>query len=397
VRGRTGPWVESVRAAGLALGDRTIDLDVSPNVVAPDSALGGVSVTLAEKTSRYLSEGSVLAYRQAPDASSGLLRLPSLVAEPGGEAPIAPPGVSLSGHVSWTCQRPAADGPIRDDGDPPPVISAPGTATLTFSPAVVEPVVGAIQCQIDASDPTTIHLGPVEGTFAFGPSTLLLRSDGGGIQLALAGPDGLPAGEYAAEASEYADDLLSGGLMIGTQDLRWRPTDPRYVPIGGIGAPRSVGLHVDLSCDLRQAAIPGFSTGRMDVAIGSGIDRTWSVDASCTWRMRAGRAVVTQVVNLSGLDIDGEPFRAYGRPDILFVTSRFGTRYGIGSVSAVTGPVAPDGSTGELAFQALRPRGRVTNVNGRLGGRGGPLSIDGTLAWSCGAPPPRIPAEVLPG
>jgi hypothetical protein len=94
--------------------------------------------------------------------------------------------------------------------------------------------------------------------------------------------------------------------------------------------------------------------------------------------------------------VAGEPFRAYAVPEAMFVTTRFGTHYGILRETVVEGPIALDASNGRLTFIGLGPRGGVRNINGRLGGREGPLSVDGSIAWICGVPPAEVPPEPPP-
>ena len=105
---------------------------------------------------------------------------------------------------------------------------------------------------------------------------------------------------------------------------------------------------------------------------------------------------MVEAVNAEKLLLGDQTFRTYVQPELFFLSER-GARYGALNASTVGGPVAPDGSSGSLVFTDFGPRGRITNVNDRLGGRAGPLKISGTVTWSCGQPPANTPPEVVPG
>jgi hypothetical protein len=178
--------------------------------------------------------------------------------------------------------------------------------------------------------------------------------------------------------------------------VAFEPKDQRYVPLGGPAAPGEISVEIDIACDLRQARVPGLTIGRLDLALASGIDRRWSVDATCSWRLRNGVPIVVQAVNAEALTIGDQTFRAYARPDLALISQR-GARYAGLNASVIEGPVAADGSSGRLTFAGIGPRGRIMNVNDRLGGRDGVLKVDGTLSWTCGAPPNDAPPEAAPG
>ena len=395
VVGRTGPRVDEVTAVSLALGDLDLQIAVHPNALFPEVQEATLTVIDGGESGEYASSGDNIPYRLAPDAASGVLRLRRLFQEPGMGVAIGGGIDEVSGVATWSCQPPATAGRTRNDDGPPLDLTLPGTATITFSPAALEPIRGPVTCLVNGEDPAAITLIGLEGTMTVGSSAVLLHSDMGTLRLSLARPDGMPAGEYQGSLTESRPDLLGGGLGLRAV-VDWGPTDPRYLPIGGASGPLSVEVEIDVTCDLRQANLAGISFGRMDVALGSGVDLAWSVEAACSWRLRNGAPVVVQAVNTGTLEFGGQTFRAYARPDFFLLTER-GTRYGKLNGSTVEGPVAPDGSNGRLTFTAIGPRGRITNVNSRLGGRGGPLAVDGSLAWSCGDPPAVIPPEVPPG
>lgn len=394
VVGRTGPRVEEVTAVSLALGDLDLQIALHLNALFPEAQEATLAVLDRGESGEYTSSGDNVVYRLPPDAASGVLRLRRLFQQPGAAASFGGGIDTVSGVAAWSCLPPDTAGRIRDDAGPPLELRLPGTATMTFSPAALEPIRGPVTCLVNGEDPATVTLVGLDGTIPVGASAVLVHSDMDTLRLALAGPDGLPAGEYQGSLSESRPDLLGGGLGLKAI-VDWESTDPRYVPIGGPGGSRSLSVEVDVTCDVRQANLAGISFGRMDVALASGVDRAWSVDAACSWRLRNGAAVVVQVVNVGTLEFGGQTFRAYAGPDFFLLTER-GTRYGKLNGSTIEGPVAPDGSTGRLTFSAIGPRGRIMNVNSRLGGRGGPLAVDGSLAWTCGVPPAVIPPEAPP-
>lgn len=394
VVGRTGPRVEEVGAVSLALGDLDLQIAFQVNVLFPEAQSATLTVIDRGESGEYASSGNDIPYRLAPDAAAGIIRLRDLVQQPGSAVSLGAGIATVSGVAAWSCLPPASAGQIRDDGGPPLDLKLPGTATITFSPAALEPIRGPVTCLVDGEDPAAVTLVGLDGTIPVGSSAVLVHSDMGNLRLALAGPDGLPVGDYQGPLTENRPDLLGGGLgMAATVD--WGPSDPRYVPIGGAGGPRSLSVEIDVTCDVRQAHFAGVGFGRMDVALASGVDLAWSVDAACSWRLRNGEPVLVQVVNVGTLEFGGQTFRAYARPDFLLLTER-GTRYGKLNGSTIEGPVSPDGSTGRITFSAIGPRGRISNVNNRLGGRAGPLAVDGSLAWTCGGPPAVIPPETPP-
>jgi hypothetical protein len=346
----------------------------------------------------YQSVGNLFSTAQSPDGATGVLRLRHLTVEAESSAKFGPNVNEIGGVVRWSCPPPAVEGPANPDArEPePPVFAVPGRAQLSFSPAVVNPIGMAITCTLDQGDPNYVRVATVEGQAAVGGGTMRLRSDSGAVLLALVGGDGLPAGEYMGNAIEIGDEVTVPGLSIRVDDLTWDTEDPRYVRLGGPGAPRAVELRIDYACDISGIELPGLSFGQMDLVLASGVDQTWSVLSTCTWRLRNGKPTVTQVVNGGLLEINDEPFRAYAVPEVLFVMNRFATRYGEVRASTLRGTTAPDGSTGRWTFTGVGPRGQVTNINGRLGGRNGPLSVDGLIAWTCGRPPREMPPEPPP-
>lgn len=391
-----GPELDEVTVdRALALGDQMVNVTIRPKARFPEAVDASIDVTDNGGSGAYASSGRLIPYRQAADGGAGLVRLRGLLAQPGGTALLRPGVDEASGFAAWTCDPPATDGPAQDDGNPPVEITVPGTATLSFSPPVSEPIRGAVRCQITAEDLGGITLTGIDGAVPVGAGAILVHADQGELRLALAGADGLPAGEYQGPLTEIRSDVLFGDLgMRATAD--WESRDPRYVPIGGPAAPRSLSVSVDVTCDVRQAHIPGLTLGTLDLTLGSGIDRTWSIVAACSWRLRDGAPVVVQAVNAERLVIGEQTFRTYARPE-LFLASERGTRYGRLRASVLDGSAAPDGSTGSFTFTDFGPIGRITNINDRLGGRDGPLKVSGSIAWSCGQAPANAPPEVVPG
>ena len=390
----TGPRLDRVTAP-IAVDDLVLSMSIGPNARFPDNAEAVLTVTDGAESGDYASSGGLIPYRQAPDASSGILRLRGLHRQPDGGASLGGGIDEVSGAAGWECPRPATPGPPREDGQPPSAQPVPGNATIRFAPAVLEPIVGSVSCQISAEDPASVGLVDYDGTIAVGDRALLLHGDQDTVRLALVGADGWPAGEYLGSLTDWSGELLLGGMGVRAP-VAFEPKDQRYVPLGGPAAPREISVEIDIACDLRQARVPGLTIGRLDLALASGIDRRWSVDAACSWRLRNGVPVVVQAVNAEPLTIGDQTFRAYGRPDLALISQR-GARYAGLNASVIEGPVAADGSSGRLTFAGIGPRGRIMNVNDRLGGRDGVLKVDGTLSWTCGAPPNDAPPEPVPG
>ncbi len=396
VTGATGTRLEEVSVATeLALGDRMVTLSIRPSARFPELIDATVDVRDDHGTGSYSSSGRLIPYRQTDDARTGLVRLRGLVAQPGGGALLGPGVDDASGFASWSCDLPATDGPIRDDANPPVELTVPGTATISFSPAVIEPIQGPVRCQISGEDIGGVALLGIDGTIPVGAGAVLVHGDQGELRLALAGADGLPAGEYRGPLTEIGSDVLFGDLGLRAT-VEWEPDDPRYVPIGGPAGPRSLSVTATVTCDLRQARIDGLTLGTLDLAIDSGVNRTWSVVAACSWRLRNGVPVVVQAVNAERLVIGDQTFRIFAQQEP-FILSERGTRYGRLNESTVGGTASPDGSSGTLTFNDFGPRGRITNINDRLGGRDGPLQISGSISWTCGSAPANTPPEVVPG
>jgi hypothetical protein len=119
---------------------------------------------------------------------------------------------------------------------------------------VIGPVDGQITCAIDRSG-SYLRVERVDGTFDVAGGRLELRSDGGWVLLAVIGADGQPAGEYTGQIREISDDASLAALMLRVDDLRFEPTDPRYRPLGGPEASRTLGLRLEYTCDL-EAKVP---------------------------------------------------------------------------------------------------------------------------------------------
>jgi hypothetical protein len=390
VVGRTGPYVSGLVATGLRLDDRGIEFSLQPNPVAPDQLGTELVVIGQDDFGRYSSDGRSMSYAQAPDASAGTARLRGLVLEAEGNALLGPGLASTSGVTSWSCAPPAAPGPSVEGPDGDERLTVPGTAVVSITPSIVPATEGPATCLVSPDGPTEIWLQGLDATVPVGLGSLRVREHEEAVQIRLVNPDGSPGGEYEGLRVAGSNDVLSGDLRI-VGEVEWGPRDPRYVPLGGPGGPRTLRVEITVVCDFRADPLPGVSSGQIDLALGSGIDRSWSVPSVCSWILRDGKAVVTRVVNFEPMEVGGRPFtvQASREPRLVVVGRTRGYERRIASI--IAGPVADDGSSGQLTFTGLGLRGGPGNVNDRLGGRGGPELVDGSISWTCGDRPARIP------
>jgi hypothetical protein len=387
----TGPEVISMTSTRLVhVGAIDLSIDLEPVVSRPDASQLGVGVSDGTNETDYRPATSAIVAAFGPGGSTGTLRVVELTAD--GDVPPAP-GAGIDGvdaTAAWTCDPPAIEGPRQpadDRGDTP----TRGIATLSFDPAVAPPITGPVICYLNVGDPQSVVVGEMSGSIDVGGGARVTLSDSGGdVLVGLIGADGSPAGEYRGQASQIADDALRP-IRLEVGELTWSPKDPRYVPIGGAGGPRTLSLTIVATCDIASARLPGVSIGSMEVHLASGIERSWSVPAVCHWRTAAGGAQVTSAANLGPIDLDGQGLIVQAVPDLFVIVAGFGTSYGSSPRSTIQGDLAADGSSGNRTFTSFEPRRRITNVNGRIGGRGGVLAVDGSVRWDCGPPPAVIP------
>jgi hypothetical protein len=387
----TGPEVISMAPRLLTpLGAIDLSIDLEPVAARPDTSQLSVGVSQGTNETDYRPVAPAIVAAFGPGGSTGTLRFIRLTAD--ADAP-PPPGADIDGvdaTVSWSCDPPAVEGAIQpadDRGEHP----TRGIATLTFDPPVAPPITGVVTCYLNADDPQSVPASEISGSLEVGGGARVTLSDSAGdVLIGLIGVDGVPAGEYHGQASEVADDALHP-IRIDVGDLSWSPQDPRYIPLGGAGGPRSLHLTITASCDIASAHIPGITVGSMDVHLGSGLDRSWSVPAVCHWRTVGGGGRVTSAANLGPVDLDGQGLIVQAVPEVVVIVDGFGTVYGSSPRSTIRGDVAADGSSGNRTFTSFEPRRPIRNVNGRLGGRGGILAVDGSVRWDCGAPPAVVP------
>jgi hypothetical protein len=387
----TGPEVDSIATGRLAaLGALQLGITIEPVLARPDQSQLGLSVSDQTNATDYRPAAPAIVAALGPGGATGTLRFIRMTAD--GDAPRAP-GPRLDGvdaTVMWACDAPAVEGPHRpadQRGDHP----TRGIATLTFAPPIAPPITGPITCYLNPDDPQSVQAGEISGTIDVGGGARVTLSESAGdVLVGLVGADGTPAGEYHGTASQIADDALHP-IRIEVGDLAWSPVDPRYVPLGGAAGPRSLDLTIEASCDIASAHLPGIGVGSMDVRLGSGLDRSWSVPAVCHWRIVDGGPRVTIATNLGPLDLAGQGLIVQAVPELLITVDGFGTSYGSSPRSTIAGSVATDGSSGDRTFTSFEPRRKITNVNGRIGGRGGVVAVDGSIHWDCGAPPAVVP------
>jgi hypothetical protein len=391
-----GPEVASLDAVRPDThGGVDIGISIEPVPARPERTRATLSVTNGTDGGEYRSGSSVTVAAFVRSGAAGTVRLSRLTAAEELAGRIGPGLAQIDGTVTWTCQPSAAPGdsmPPDDFADEP----TDGLATLTVDPAVVPLIRGRVACYLGEGDPQAVPVSALTGVFEVaGGGRLVLSADAGDVLIGLIGPDGAPAGEYRGQATRFADDAL-GPVRIEIDDFAWLPTDPRYVPLGGALAPRTLELTLDVGCDIASARIPGLSVGTMEVHLASGLDRSWAVPAVCRWEASDGGPRVVSVKNLGPIDLDSQGLLVQTVPDLFVIVTDFGTSYGSSALSTIRGQVAADGSSGERIFAKLEPRGRIFNANGRLGGIGGVLEVDGSVRWTCGGPPAELPPAPAP-
>jgi hypothetical protein len=391
VTGPAGPEVASLESSrSVARGGIDVGITIEPLPERPELTGVGLSISVGTDQGAYRSGTSAIVVSFEAGGAGATLRLSRMGADQDMPGRLGPGTDLIDATVTWACQPPVAPGeaiPANEQGDH----ATDGLATLTFVPAVVPPVRIPVTCYLSGDDPQGVPVVALSGAVdVAGGGRVVLSEQTGDVLIGLISPDGAPAGEYGGQASRSADSAL-GPVRIEVGDFAWLPTDPRYVPLGGAFGPRSLDLTIEATCDVASARIPRLSVGTMDVHHGSGIDRSWSVPAACRWRAGPNGPQVASAANLGPVVLDDQALIVQAVPEVLVIVDGFGTSYGSSPRSTIEGPLAADGSSGNRTFTSFEPRRRITNVNGRIGGRGGVLIVDGSVRWDCGPPPAVIP------
>ena len=392
--GDAGPYMDSLQVDQdlFRVGNNPVSISINPDNEHPDRAMVEVSSTTDTGGALYASNSQLISIAQARDASSGVLRLRHLAIQGNSDERLVPGADELSGVARWSCPPPAVPGETiagSDPGDPPD--EHPGRATVTLDPAVAGPVHGEVTCTYEQGNASYVRLVGLNGSFESIDRRFELRWESGEIVLAVVSLDGMPLGEYVGQVNRIGDDVLRGPLLIEVNDFAFEPTDSIYVPLGGPDAPRSVALSIVITCDVDPARLPGWTLGRLELSIGSGVDRTWTAEVACNWKLSGGKPIVAGVTSRGGLDFNGQQFRVETLPDLVLITTTHTTVYQVLPSSTLTGSITADGRSGEQTFTGLGLRGRQPSIYGRLGGKDGPEAIDGKVAWSCGEPPTTFP------
>jgi hypothetical protein len=238
-------------SSDIRLGDRSVAIAIQPDLDDPDETVARLFVDAGDEGAAYSSHGLLISAEQAADGRTGTLRLRHLKVDRSASVRLVDDTTDVSGIVRWECPPPVVPGP-RMNGSHPPAKEReiPGTATLTFAPAISAPAAGAIRCTLGRVSRGQVQVTQIHGRLAAGDSTFVVRTFGGSVLVAVIGPDRQPAGEYIGQATGIADNARHRPLFIDVPSLAFEPTDPFYVPLGGSNGPRLVGLRVDYTCDL---------------------------------------------------------------------------------------------------------------------------------------------------
>lgn len=259
-----GPRVTAVITSPLdvVLNERFVGIDVRPRDDRPELAIW---VDEHDEGAHYAGYGeeNVFLITQPADRSSGTARLRRLPIDEGTDVRLVPGADTLSGVISWTCRPPLAPGAAVEvvPGARDPIVldpvrpTTPGTVRLSFAPAVAGPIVGSVTCALDRSDPAYLRVDTLTGTFDAAGRRFDLRSAGESVLIVMVDPSTRsPLGEYSGAVTRYSDQADRPPLLLDVPELMFEPEDPAFVPLGGVAAPRTVGLTVDYSCDL--SALP---------------------------------------------------------------------------------------------------------------------------------------------
>lgn len=238
--------------ADMSYEGRLLAVQASIDGREPDGVSVTLYVTSGDKFANYVArEENVIRLGLAADGGSAALRLRHMPLDELTDLHITGNVVDTSGVVRWTCPPPAVSGPEAEWVDTDPPETHPGAARLTFDPAVVDPVEGAITCTFDRTDPDYILIRQIRGSLrAENGGRYEVRSTGSVVVLAMVTADGNPAGEYTGDIARIGDEAGRGPLLIDVPALKFEPTDPAYVPLGGRDAPRQLRLLIDYTCEL---------------------------------------------------------------------------------------------------------------------------------------------------
>jgi hypothetical protein len=251
-----GPWLSRVETypPDLVINDTDVGVSIGLSSLEPDV---GLWVDSHAEGAFYVASGpdNVIPLNVAVNRSSGHVRLRHARIDAGVTVRLAPGVDEVSGTVAWSCPPPRVAGPKgepdhRPQPPDPELPTGPGRATLTFDPAQVGPLEGAITCRLDRTDPGYLRVDGIDGSFRVDGAEVRLRSDGVQVLLILVGADGSARGEYLGQVTRIGDGAGRGPLLLDVPELTFEPTDPTYVPLGGPDAPRSLALHVDFTCEL---------------------------------------------------------------------------------------------------------------------------------------------------
>jgi hypothetical protein len=248
----TGPRVTHLVTDPLELtvDGRRVTVEIDPDE-SPLSAVVWVDDTMDSTTYEPADHGVVAAIVGA-DAGHGSARLRRLDAEAGSTVRLRPGLDALSGIVRWTCPPPAVAGIAVGPDDPPvdPDLrrTVPGHARLRFDPAVVPVVEGDVTCTLDDSDPGYLRVARVSGTFQADGRRISFTSEDYAVLLVL-DRGTTPDGEYSGSIARIGDEIGRGDLILDVPALRFEPTDPRYIPLGGPTAERTLAVLVTYSCE----------------------------------------------------------------------------------------------------------------------------------------------------
>ena len=252
----TGPAGQALRAINtwppdIDVNERFVGLGFSRSV---DGTWTDVSIWVDEHDGGDFYSGpseSQHVIRVAPDGGAGLVRFRHLAPSEGSTVRFAEGIEELSGTLDWVCPRPVVAGPDAPAEPPPePAETHPGSATITFRPAVVAPAEVEVTCTIDRSDPAHLRVDEVTGTFTADGREVRLRLAGSRVLLVLVGEDGRPDGEYLGDTVRIGDQADRPGLLADVDHLVFEPTDPDYTPLGGPDGQRDLALTMTYACVL---------------------------------------------------------------------------------------------------------------------------------------------------
>ncbi len=370
-----------------------VGLSIHRTAFDPEANLGisvSVSQTIPPFDSSHYSVGRVDRLDIALDFSTGAVRYRRIG---DGEAiAVTIDGTAatrlIAGLATWSCAQPPAK-PVADPGGGPPGelrSTRAGRASLVLdAPAV----------RVDF--PVTCGLGPVEddpqqvqtlaGTFDLGAEIIRFRASDG-IALLRLDASGTFLGEYELEQFFIGQEADRGPYTQAIRNIEFVPTDPRYVPIGGPGGPRTLSATLTWDCRDPNAPPrlkPDESLGELTWSLADG--RSWTVRAACSWTTDQA-AVVHRVDTLAAdiVTVGRHELRFVASPDPqLIVTTTNGTALyrSVGGTAIEDVELGAAGSSGLTTFRGLGV-GRLEQGHLKLDGIHGPDAIDGSVSWRCG-------------